>query len=90
MYISDINDDLLKILNSKGSAKIKTKALEVLIIGFEKVGVSPEAQVLERYSACFRNIHNSLIRDIHPPSGKKSRVNFMSLEIFVKITHNSN
>ncbi|KAH1016070.1 hypothetical protein HUJ04_007350, partial [Dendroctonus ponderosae] len=80
-YITDLNDDILKILNIKGSAKVKTKALDVLILGFEKV--SPEAQNLERYSACFRNIHNCLIRDIHPPSVRQKE--FVAVGMFFKM-----
>ncbi|CAG9767394.1 unnamed protein product [Ceutorhynchus assimilis] len=78
--VLDINDKCLKVLQSSASAKVKTKALDVLLISFEKIDKCLENQ--EKYAAVFDGVRACLIQAIHTDSIRQKE--FMAIGLFVK------
>ncbi|XP_066140487.1 DNA-dependent protein kinase catalytic subunit-like [Euwallacea fornicatus] len=76
-YILDINEKCLKLLQSKASARIKTKVLDVLIISFEKVDRSLDFQL--EYTQIFEGIRACLISGIHSDSIRQKEFSVIGL-----------
>lgn len=74
MFIVDINDNSLKVVQGKALAKVKSKALDVLLVSFTKVDRCLENQ--EKYIGVFDGIRQCLIQAMHPDSGNLFNVIF--------------
>lgn len=65
--IEDINDNSLKVVQGKALAKVKSKALDILLVSFTKVDRCLENQ--EKYTRVFDGITLCLMQAVHPDSG---------------------
>ncbi|XP_066255512.1 DNA-dependent protein kinase catalytic subunit-like [Euwallacea similis] len=76
-YILDINQKCLKLLQSRASARIKIKVLDVLTISFQKVDRSLDFQL--EYTQIFKGIRACLISGIHPDSVRQKEFSVIGL-----------